>query len=183
MASKIYTKTGDSGQTGLFGGTRISKSDLRIEAYGTIDELNAYLGLVAEQDINAERIDFLRSIQIALFNIGSQLASDGTSNMELPNVSPNDILQLENSIDEMNEELEPMKFFILPGGTESAAHCHVARTICRRTERAVIRYYEQGDKDPTILAYLNRLSDYLFVLGRLMVKQAGAQEIPWKPRD
>ena len=182
MASKIYTKTGDKGQTGLFGGTRVSKADIKIEAYGTVDELNAYIGLVAEQPINSERVELLRLIQVSLFNVGSQLASDGSSNMELPNVTSTDIEELEAAIDEMNEQLEPMKNFILPGGTESASYCHIARTICRRAERSVIRYYELRESDLTIIAYLNRLSDYLFVLARLMVREAGAAEIPWKPR-
>lgn len=193
MASKIYTKTGDKGNTGLFGGTRVSKDDLQIEAYGTIDELNSYIGLLRDlilsSDIeNKEKIhQFLLGIQDRLFSIGSHLATD-ISKLEkvkdmLPPLFDEDIQALEKAIDEMEEHLDPMKFFVLPGGHPLVSYCHIARCVCRRSERNVVSYSRyQNALEPHILPYLNRLSDYLFVLSRYITKLLGAPEFPWIPK-
>jgi len=193
MASKIYTKTGDKGNTGLFGGTRVSKDDLQIEAYGTVDELNSYIGLLRDLILSSDIEDkekihqFLLDIQDRLFSIGSHLATDA-SKMEkvkdmLPPLFDADIQVLEKAIDEMEEHLEPMKFFVLPGGHPLVSHCHIARCICRRSERNVVRYFRHHNTiDSHILPYLNRLSDYLFVLSRYITKLLGAPEFPWIPK-
>ena len=194
MASKIYTKTGDKGNTGLFGGTRVSKDDLQIEAYGTVDELNSYIGLLRDLILSSDIEDkekihqFLLDIQDRLFSIGSHLATD-VSKMEkvkdmLPPLFDADIQALEKAIDEMEEHLELMKFFVLPGGHPLVSHCHIARCICRRSERSVVRYsrHHNNTIDPHILPYLNRLSDYLFVLSRYITKLLGVPEFPWIPK-
>lgn len=180
---KIYTKTGDLGTTGLFGGQRVSKSDLRIEAYGTVDELNAYLGLLRDQQVNAKRQGFLIEIQDRLFTIGSMLATEpGNNKVKIPLLQEADSKNLENEMDTMESELEPMKSFVLPGGHPSISLGHVARTVCRRAERYVIRLHEGQPIDPLIIVYLNRLSDYLFVLCRKMAAELGVKETPWNPR-
>ncbi len=183
MAFKIYTKTGDKGQTGLIGGTRISKFDIRIEAYGTVDELNSYVGLIRDQAIEEHAQTILIEIQDRLFTIGSLLAADPEKNkMTLPQISETDIELLEKEIDAMNEHLPDMKFFVLPGGHTTISFCHVARCVCRRAERCVLRLNEQVEVDELIYKYLNRLSDYLFVLSRKITHDLKATETPWKPR-
>ncbi|MGB1103087.1 MAG: cob(I)yrinic acid a,c-diamide adenosyltransferase [Crocinitomicaceae bacterium] len=183
---KIYTKKGDTGTTGLIGGTRVVKHDVRIDAYGTVDELNSHLGLLRDRAVETTHKEMLIEIQDRLFTIGSWLATDpGKGGMKLPEITSKDVELLETEMDKMDEELEPMKSFILPGGHETVSFCHIARCVCRRAERLVSALYEQTDGagiDPVILAYLNRLGDYLFVYGRLISKKLGAEEIPWKPR-
>lgn len=180
---KVYTKKGDTGLTGLIGGTRVSKHHIRIDSYGTVDELNSYLGLLRDKINEQIYIDELLFIQERLFTIGSWLANDETkSTMTLPEIFEDDILILEKSIDKMDEQLEPMKFFVLPGGHEIVSHCHVARCICRRAERCVSALNEQIQQNPLILKFINRLSDYLFVLSRYFAHKLNVQEIPWKPR-
>lgn len=180
---KIYTKKGDSGTTQLIGGTRVVKSSMRIEAYGTVDELNSYLGLIRDQSISDVQIEQLLEIQDRLFTMGSLLATDpkGTK-MELPQLKETDIENLENWIDLMEETLEPMKSFVLPGGHTTVSYCHIARCVCRRAERIVVDLSETEKIDILILTYLNRLSDYMFVLSRKLTLDLNANEIPWKPR-
>jgi cob(I)alamin adenosyltransferase len=184
MAFKIYTKTGDQGKTGLIGGTRVSKNHIRIESYGTVDELNSFIGLLADymQDKHSKTI--LREIQDRLFTIGSSLASDPEKNikMKIPALQDDDINLLEREIDSMEEKLEPMKFFILPGGHVTVSTAHIARCVCRRAERYCVALQETEPIELLVLKYLNRLSDYLFVLARYSGHQLGAEEIPWKPR-
>jgi len=182
---KIYTKTGDKGKTSLIGGTKVSKAHLRIEAYGTVDELNSYIGLCGDLLTIEESNHLLKEIQDRLFTIGSALACDPEKEpkMKIPDLKEEDILGLENSIDKMNEELSPMRSFILPGGHPSISHLHVARCICRRAERSCVRLEEESHPiEPIILKYLNRLSDYLFVLARYAGFKLGIEDIPWKPR-
>lgn len=180
---KIYTKTGDKGTTALFGGKRVSKADLRIDTYGTVDELNSYIGLVRDQEVSAKRKDILVEIQDRLFTIGSILATEpGNTKVKIPSLLESDITVLEKEIDEMEAQLAPMKSFVLPGGHPSVSFCHVARTVCRRAERLVISLDAHEKVDPLIVQYLNRLSDYLFVLSRKMTAELGAEETPWKPR-
>ncbi|MCU0338644.1 MAG: cob(I)yrinic acid a,c-diamide adenosyltransferase [Spirosomaceae bacterium] len=181
---KIYTKTGDKGTTSLVGGTRVSKAELRIDTYGTVDELNAYIGLVRDQAIhNDTRRDFLKYIQDRLFTIGSILASEPDNRKHfIPDLHEEDITALETAIDDMNEALEPMRSFILPGGHQSVSFAHVARTVCRRAERLVIALNETEPVDDIVVRYLNRLSDYLFVLSRKMAQELGVEEIKWQPR-
>jgi cob(I)alamin adenosyltransferase len=180
---KIYTKTGDKGTTALFGGKRVSKADLRIDTYGTVDELNSYMGLVRDQEVNAHRKSILTEIQDRLFTIGSILATEpGNTKVKVPALSESDVTFLENEIDAMEEKLPPMKSFVLPGGHPSVSFCHVARTVCRRAERLVIALNAQEKTDGLIIKYLNRLSDYLFVLSRKMTAELKAEETPWKPR-
>jgi len=181
---KIYTKTGDSGTTGLIGGTRVPKHHIRIEAYGTVDELNAYIGMLCDHLVINNSLETLREIQDRLFTIGSLLASDPEkSKMKLPQLQPSDAELLETEIDRMNETLPELKAFILPGGHPSASWCHIARCVCRRCERLVTHLTESSAVDPMILIYLNRLSDYLFVLARFVLFEKGISEIAWKPRS
>lgn len=181
---KIYTGKGDQGNTGLLGGKRVPKHHLRIEAYGTVDELNSYLGLVRDtiEDKHAEMV--LLEIQDRLFTLGSHLAldPDHAGKMKLPEVDQTDIDRLEKEMDRMDEILPEMKNFILPGGHVAVSHCHVARCICRRAERCVVALHEQDPQSEVILTYLNRLSDYLFVLARMVSWDKKAVEMPWKPR-
>jgi cob(I)alamin adenosyltransferase len=180
---KIYTKTGDLGETSLIGGTRTPKSHLRIEAYGTVDELNSYIGLVKDQPIHQDRQDFLKEIQDRLFTIGASLASDpAKSKMKIPDLLPIDIEYLEVEIDKMNETLPEMRFFILPGGHPSISYGHIARTVCRRAERLVVALSQEDFVADLVIKYLNRLSDYLFVLCRKMHQELGVEEIAWKAR-
>ena len=180
---KIYTKKGDDGFTSLIGGTRVSKAAIRIEAYGTIDELNSYIGWVRDLSSRDDQKNVLIEIQDRLFTIGSHLASDPEkSKMNLPELKETDITFLENKIDEMNDELPEMKSFILPGGHQAVSCCHVARCICRRAERAVVLLSENETVNKQIIIYLNRLSDFLFVLARILSKDFSALEIPWKAR-
>jgi cob(I)alamin adenosyltransferase len=180
---KIYTKTGDSGTTALFGGKRVSKADLRIETYGTVDELNSYVGLVRDQPVNQNRIPILVEVQDRLFTIGSILATEpGKTKVKIPFLIPEDITVLEKEIDAMDASLPPMKSFVLPGGHQSISFCHVARTVCRRAERLVIALDAQEKINALVIQYLNRLSDYLFMLSRKMSAELNAEEMPWKPR-
>jgi cob(I)alamin adenosyltransferase len=180
---KIYTKTGDKGITALFGGKRVSKADLRIDTYGTVDELNSYIGLVRDQEVNAKRKTTLVEIQDRLFTIGSILATEpGNTKVKVPSLAEQDVTLLEKEIDAMEAGLPPMKSFVLPGGHQSVSYCHVARTVCRRAERLVIALDAQEKVDALIVQYLNRLSDYLFMLSRKMTAELGAEETPWKPR-
>ncbi|MGE0587496.1 MAG: cob(I)yrinic acid a,c-diamide adenosyltransferase [Cyclobacteriaceae bacterium] len=180
---KIYTKTGDAGSTGLFGGRRVSKGDLRIETYGTIDELNSHIGLLRDQEVNNHRKEFIINIQDRLFTIGSILATEpGNTKVKIPSLSQEDVKLLEKEIDLMDAQLEPMKFFVLPGGHPSVSYGHIARTVCRRAERHVIRLHELEKVEELVLQYLNRLSDYLFVLCRKMSKELGVTDVPWKPK-
>ncbi|WP_026463247.1 cob(I)yrinic acid a,c-diamide adenosyltransferase [Adhaeribacter aquaticus] len=180
---KIYTKTGDTGLTSLIGGTRVKKSHLRIESYGTVDELNSYIGLVADQPVNAKRKRILKEIQDRLFTIGATLASDPEkSKMKIPDLLETDVTLLEKAMDDMDQELPPLKVFVLPGGHQSVSFCHVARCVCRRTERLVIALQEESFVPDLVIKYLNRLSDYLFVLSRIMASELNAEETPWQPR-
>jgi cob(I)alamin adenosyltransferase len=185
MAMKIYTKTGDKGTTSLIGGTKVSKSHLRIEAYGTVDELNSYIGLCHDllSDKNSRVV--LQETQDRLFTIGSSLACDPVREpkMKIPDLKEEDVCLLENEIDKMNESIPPMKSFILPGGHPVVSHLHIARCICRRGERCCVKLELEGEEvQPIVIKYLNRLSDYLFVLARFTARQLKAEEIPWKPR-
>lgn len=178
---KIYTKTGDAGSTALFGGKRVSKADLRIEAYGTIDEVNSWLGLLRAQPVNASRGEFLISIQNNLFVIGSMLAAEpGNSRIKVPALNPTAVTDLEEAIDRIDGALPPLRNFVLPGGNQSVSYCHLARTVSRRAERRVVALHGQEPADPLVLTYLNRLSDYLFVLARAMAHELGVEETPWK---
>ncbi|PRY88469.1 cob(I)yrinic acid a,c-diamide adenosyltransferase [Mongoliibacter ruber] len=180
---KIYTKTGDTGKTSLLGGKRVSKADLRIDAYGTVDELNSFIGLLRDQEINQKRESLLKEVQDRLFTIGATLATEpGKENVKRPDLHEEDLVLLEKEIDEMESQLPQLKHFILPGGHPVVSYCHIARTICRRTERCVIDLMEIEVVDETIVKYLNRLSDYLFVLGRLIAQELGVEEVTWKPR-
>ncbi|RMG80132.1 MAG: cob(I)yrinic acid a,c-diamide adenosyltransferase [Bacteroidetes bacterium] len=183
MAFKIYTKTGDSGSTGLFGGKRLPKSDIRIEAYGTVDELNAFVGLVRDDCADEHIRGVLETVQNRLFTIGSNLASDPDKQTKVPDLLESDIELLEKEIDQMNEVLPPLKNFILPGGHRQVSQCHIARCVCRRAERSVVRLSEGEEVAPVLIKYLNRLSDYLFVLSRKLGHDLGAPEIAWHPRS
>lgn len=180
---KIYTKKGDNGTTGLIGGTRILKSSLRIEAYGTIDELNSYIGLVRDQDIHESYKKQLIEIQDRLFTIGSSLAADPEkSTMKIPDLHSLDIELLEKWMDEMEEVLPEMKNFVLPGGHQTVSFCHVARCVCRRGERIIVDLNQHEFVAELVISYINRLSDYLFVLSRKITLDLGAVEQPWQPR-
>jgi cob(I)alamin adenosyltransferase len=180
---KIYTKTGDQGTTSLFGGTRVSKAELRIDTYGTVDELNAFIGLLRDQDVNQSRKTILITIQDRLFTIGSILATEpGNTKVKIPSIYEEDVTLLEKEMDKMDEVLPPMKFFVLPGGHPSVSFGHVARTVCRRAERLTIALNSQEPIEPLVIKYLNRLSDYLFVLCRMMAHELKIEETPWKPK-
>ncbi len=185
MAMKIYTKTGDEGKTSLIGGTKVLKSDRRIEAYGTVDELNSYLGLCLDH-LKVNKINnVLAEIQDRLFTIGSALACDPEKETKLiiPDLHEEDVTLLEKEMDKMHETLPLMKSFILPGGNITSSTIHIARCVCRRAERCCVRLQKKkAELDPLIIKYLNRLSDYLFVLARFAAHQSGAEEVPWKPR-
>ncbi len=186
---KIYTKTGDKGTTALFGGTRVSKHHIRIDSYGTIDELNAWLGLIRDQKIDNHSKKLLAIIQDKLFTIGAILATDpekallksGKERLNIPKISASDIELLEKEMDAMNESLPPMTHFILPGGHTTVSYCHIARTVCRRAERMATQLFEKEPFEDNLLSYINRLSDYLFVLARKLSKDLKADEIKWIP--
>jgi cob(I)alamin adenosyltransferase len=185
VSTKIYTKTGDQGSTMLIGGTRVPKNHLRIESYGTIDELNSFIGFVNDQvnDVHVNRM--LREIQDRLFTIGSSLACDPDKEpkMKLPDLREEDVVLLENEMDTMNGALRPMKAFILPGGHPSVSATHIARCVCRRAERICVNMTGQNlFVDPLVIKYLNRLSDYLFILSRYISHLLGAEETEWKAR-
>ncbi|MFZ4399113.1 MAG: cob(I)yrinic acid a,c-diamide adenosyltransferase [Bacteroidales bacterium] len=180
---KIYTKTGDKGETSLIGGKRVPKYHERIEAYGTVDELNSYIGLIRDMEVSDTVKTLLLEIQDRLFTLESLLAEDPeTPHQPLPQIFEKDILFLESEIDLMNENLVVLKSFILPGGHPIVSHCHIARCICRRAERITIRLSESYYVSPLVIKYLNRLSDFLFVLARKIGNDLGAREEVWKAR-
>ena len=180
---KIYTKKGDGGETSLIGGTKVPKSDLRIECYGTVDELNSWIGLVASMlPARCRRKIVLNRVQERLFVIGSLLANDpGVSRMPLPKLQGEDAVLLEKEIDRMTAKLPELKSFILPGGTQVSSWCHIARCVCRRAERGVVALSRKDAVDALVIVYLNRLSDYLFVLARALNQSKGVRDILWKP--
>lgn len=186
---KIYTKTGDKGTTALFGGTRVPKHHIRIDSYGTVDELNSWIGLIRDQEIENETKDILIHIQDRLFTLGAILATDpekailksGKERLNIPKISEDNIFLLEQEIDLMNESLPPMTHFVLPGGHTTVSYCHIARTVCRRAERLASALYDIDPFDERTLKYLNRLSDYLFVLARKLSFDLKADEIKWVP--
>tara|TARA_R110002050_G_scaffold74772_4_gene160140 strand:- start:42138 stop:42710 length:573 start_codon:yes stop_codon:yes gene_type:complete len=186
---KIYTKTGDKGTTALFGGTRVPKHHIRIDSYGTVDELNSHLGLIRDQDINQHYKDILIHIQDRLFTVGAILATDpekavlknGKERLNIPTISDENIERLEQEMDTMNEALPPMTHFVLPGGHQTVSFCHIARCVCRRAERLTSALSDIESINPHALMYLNRLSDYLFVLARKLSYDLQANEIKWIP--
>ena len=186
---KIYTRSGDKGKTSLFGGTRVPKYHLRIESYGTIDELNAYLGLLRDQEIDKHTSEVLFKIQHELFTLGAMLATppekellkSGKERLAIEKINDEKVTFLENEMDTMNESLPPMTHFILPGGNNTVSFCHIARCICRRAERITTQLSDESELNPQILMYLNRLSDYLFVLARKLTLDTKAEEIKWIP--
>jgi len=180
---KIYTKTGDKGFTSLIGGTRVPKHHLRIESYGTVDELNSYIGLIRDQDITDHYKDVLKHIQDRLFTIGASLAADPErSKMVIPDLNLADIELLEYEMDTMDEQLPQLKHFILPGGDNAISFCHIARCVCRRAERIVVHLAEESTVDEKVSIYLNRLSDYLFTLSRKIGSEHNVPENKWIPR-
>ncbi len=190
MTFKVYTKTGDKGETGLYGGTRISKASARVESYGNIDELNAFIGVAKSNIKDSKVLDQLKKIQFDLFTVGSEAATpadklmlaNGKSRLPLI-ISDHEIEELEHWIDAFEEELTPLQYFILPGGGASATHLHVARTVCRRAERSLVFLNESEEVRPELIKYLNRLSDYLFVLARYVSKIEEQPEEYWIPRQ
>lgn len=179
---KIYTKKGDKGETGLLGGTRVKKSHIRIESYGTVDELNSWIGLIRDQNIDKHSKAILIQIQDRLFTIGSHLASDPEkSKAKIPDIKEEDVTALETEMDAMNEILPEMRSFVLPGGNTIVSYCHIARCICRRAERCAVSLASEEKVEEIIIKYLNRLSDYLFILSRKLSQDLKAEEIPWKP--
>jgi cob(I)alamin adenosyltransferase len=180
---KIYTKTGDKGFTSLIGGTRVAKHHLRIESYGTVDELNSYIGLIRDQDIAGHDKEILKQIQDRLFTIGSSLAADPErSKMVIPDLHMADVELLEQEMDKMNEQLPELRHFILPGGNNIISFCHIARCICRRAERITVHLAEESTVDEKVNIYLNRLSDYLFTLARKIGNEHKIPENQWIPR-
>lgn len=187
---KIYTKTGDIGETSLFGGRRVLKSELRIDAYGTVDELNSWVGLLRDVQSDNSTKDLLKEIQDRLFTLGSTLAADpANTKLKTPDLHESDIELLEKAIDKMDEVLEPLRNFVLPGGHVYVSYCHLARTVCRRAERLCVALHHSHTNDASsnaneliAIKYLNRLSDYLFTLSRKMAKDLGAEEVNWLPR-
>lgn len=179
---KIYTKKGDKGETSLIGGRRVPKYALRIETYGTVDELNSHIGLIRDQGISEEHVTNLIEIQDRLFTIGAILASDPGSKMKIPELHDADITFLEDAIDKMDAAIPPMKSFVLPGGHSTVSFCHIARCVCRRAERLIIELSHSEEINEKTIAYMNRLSDYLFVLSRKLSVELNANEIPWAPR-
>jgi len=187
---KIYTKTGDKGETSLYGGTRVSKAAARVESYGTLDELNAFIGL-AKAEISDEKVlSQLQKIQFDLFTVGSEAATptdklilaNGKNRLHLM-ISEEEISELELWMDDLDAELEPLQFFILPSGGKAAASIHVCRTVCRRAERAMVHLNETEEVRPELIKYLNRLSDYLFILARYISKISGEKEEYWNPSE
>lgn len=179
---RIYTKTGDKGQTSLIGGTRVPKNSVRLEAYGTVDELNSYLGMIRAFDIGRQLTEELVEVQTILFSVGGNLATD-TSVKDLKVrlvVKEEDIALLENAIDRMDAELPPLRNFVLPGGHQAVSFCHISRTVCRRAERRILDMSEEYEIDRLVLKYINRLSDYLFVLSRKVAQDFGVEELKWE---
>ncbi len=183
MAFKIYTKTGDKGETGLFGGSRVPKSHLRIETYGTVDELNSFLGLLRDSIMEEDELrTVLKNIQEDLFTIGAILATDPSKDMKTMELKEDAVEMLEKKIDEWEAQLPALKNFILPGGHPLVSFAHIARCVCRRTERLAVALNMEEPVEPHILTYLNRLSDFLFVLARQLGKELGTEEVVWNPR-
>lgn len=181
---KIYTKTGDQGETSLFGGTRVKKSHIRIDAYGTVDELNSFIGVIRDSAKDRFKDAELMEIQNRLFTLGADLATDkAKSKMKNPILLETDVEELESSMDSMGKELEPLMNFILPGGDLTSSYCHVARCICRRAERITIELSDEAEIDSLIIKYLNRLSDYLFTLARMYTVRHQGVETLWKTRN
>lgn len=181
--SKIYTKTGDKGTTSLVGGTRIGKDHLKIETYGSVDELNAWIGVLCDLPENVSRKEVLKEIQDRLFTIGADLAAEHEqTRKKIPDLFETDVELLEKEMDAMNEVIPPLRAFVLPGGHLAVSYAHVARTVCRRAERLVIRLSKEEEVNPLIIKYLNRLSDYLFVVSRKLTQELGTEEVAWKPR-
>lgn len=179
---KIYTKKGDSGNTSLFGGQRVSKSTERIEVYGTVDELNSFVGLAASYNLSEKGTEYLRKVQELLLVLGADLATPPSSETRIARIAESDIEFLEDAIDEMEEDLETLKNFILPGGAQSGATLHVARTVCRRAERAAVACKKTDEISDETLKFLNRLSDFLFVIARYENKHQGIREETWQPK-
>ncbi len=180
---KVYTKTGDKGETSLFGGKRVLKSNVRIEAYGTSDELNAWIGLIRSQEIKNYHIKTLVEIQDRIFTLGAQLAADPDKpKLKLPKIAEEDIVYLEQEMDKMDTHLPPMTKFTLPGGNDVVSYCHIARTVCRRCERLIIELTQTAEVDDLVIKYVNRLSDYLFVLSRMLTVELNAKEEFWEAR-
>ncbi len=187
---KVYTKTGDQGNTSLFGGDRVAKNHIRIESYGTVDELNSHIGLLRDQEIDQQHKTFLIHIQDKLFTVGAELATppnkemlkNGTRRLNIDFISEENIMLLEKEIDRMDAALPPMTNFILPGGHTTVSFCHIARCVCRRAERLAVSLNEIEPIDPMVIMYLNRLSDYLFVLARKLTAELNAEEIKWIPQ-
>ncbi len=187
---KVYTKTGDKGTTALFGGTRVPKDHIRIDSYGTVDELNSYIGLIRDQPIDVQHQQLLERIQDRLFTIGAILATppdketlkSGAPRLNIPRISEDDISVLENAIDNMESKLPPMTHFVLPGGHPTVSYCHIARCVCRRAERLAVKLDHNEPIEGLVIMYLNRLSDYLFVLARMLTSQLGAKEVKWIPQ-
>lgn len=182
MAFRIYTKTGDRGETALFGGRRVSKSDLRVDAYGTVDELNSFVGLLHDALDSPDLRQALVDVQHRLFSLGAYLASDPTQKQPAPDIRPEDISILETEMDRMDDSLPALQNFILPAGHPTVSMCHVCRTVCRRAERLVVALHHQEALDELVLQYLNRLSDYFFILARFLGREAGVKEVIWQPR-
>ncbi|MBK6948736.1 MAG: cob(I)yrinic acid a,c-diamide adenosyltransferase [Haliscomenobacter sp.] len=182
MAFRIYTKTGDAGETSLFGGRRLPKDHLRIEAYGTVDELNSFLGLVSDGLEEETNRVLVRQIQSRLFDLGASLASDPEKFTPSPSLRESDIASLEEAIDRMDAILPPLKNFILPGGHFAVSYCHLARCVCRRAERLVVALARTEPVDEIVVKYLNRLSDFLFVLARYQGHVLGIPEVLWQGR-
>lgn len=186
---KVYTKTGDKGTTALFGGDRVPKHHIRIESYGTVDELNSHIGLIRDQQIDPHYKEILIRIQDRLFTAGAILATppqketlkNGKPRLNIPKISEQDIELLENEIDAMEENLPPMTHFVLPGGHTTVSYCHIARCVCRRAERLTVHLNDIEAIDPLVIKYLNRLSDYLFVLARKLSADLSADEVKWIP--
>lgn len=187
---KVYTKTGDKGTTALFGGTRVPKHHIRIESYGTVDELNSYIGLIRDQDIQPEHKSLLIEIQDRLFVVGAILATapekevlkNGTQRLNIMRIGEEDITRLESEIDRIDGVVPQMTHFILPGGHTTVSYCHISRCVCRRAERLVSHLNEIEPVDELVLKYLNRLSDYLFMLARMLTFELRAEEVKWIPR-
>lgn len=180
---RIYTKTGDQGETSLVYGTRVRKDALRIESYGTVDELNSYIGLVRDQEVNVSRKEILKEIQDRLFTIGATLATEPDKDRKkIPDLFESDVAFLEQEMDKMDTELPELRYFVLPGGHQSVSFCHLARTVCRRAERLCVSLAQDEPVDGLVIKYLNRLSDYLFVLSRKMCQELNAEEVKWIPR-
>jgi cob(I)alamin adenosyltransferase len=180
---KIYTKTGDVGETSLFGGRRVSKADLRLETYGTTDELNSWIGLIRDVNANEAERALLKEVQDRIFTIGAALAADPDNHkLKTPDLHEEDVELLEKAIDSMDAVLEPLRNFVLPGGHVDVSFCHIARTVCQRAERLAVALHKENEVPPLVIKYLNRLSDYLFTLSRKMAKDLGADEINWIAR-